>query len=172
MGNHGRYDSRYPDEFSIYQDKLKNKSINPYDNSVAYNDYVVNSILNEVQNIQGVRGFIYMSDHADDIDNNLGHNSAKFTFDMTQIPFIAWFSEEYTNRYPLVFSTFKSHRETLFSNDLFYDTLIGIFNIETNNYNKKYDLSNKKFLLNPDDAVTLHGDIHYTDKNNHFYWKK
>ncbi len=172
MGNHGTYDSRYPDEFSIYQDKLKNKSINPYDNSVAYNDYVVNSILNEVQNIQGVRGFIYMSDHADDVDNNLGHNSAKFTFDMTQIPFIAWFSEEYTNRYPLVFSTFKSHRETLFSNDLFYDTLIGIFNIETNNYNKKYDLSNKKFLLNPDDAVTLHGDMHYTDKNNHFYWKK
>ncbi len=172
MGSHGAYSSRYPDNFSIFNNSLKNKSINPYDNSVVYNDYVVNSILNELQNIQGVRGFIYMSDHADDVDNNLGHNSAKFTFDMTQIPFIVWFSEEYINRYPSVFSTFKSHRKTLFSNDLFYDTLIGMFNIETDYYNAKYDLTNKNFLLNPDDALTLHGDMHYTDKNNHFYQKK
>jgi glucan phosphoethanolaminetransferase (alkaline phosphatase superfamily) len=171
MGNHGAYDSRYPDGFSIYNDELKNKSINPYDNSVVYNDYVVNSILNELQNIQGVRGFIYMSDHADDVDNELGHNSAKFTFDMTQIPFITWFSDEYINRYPSVFTTFKSHKKTLFSNDLFYDTLIGMFNVETDHYNKKYDLTNKNFSLNPNDALTLHGKIHYTDKNNHFYWK-
>lgn len=172
MGSHGKYDSRYPEKFSIYNDTLKNKSINPYDNSVVYNDYVVNSILNEVQNIQGIRGFIYMSDHGEDVDNELGHARAKFTFDMTQIPLITWFSDEYINRYPSVFSTFKSHKKTLFSNDLFYDTLIGIFNVETDHYNEKYDLTNKNFLLNPDDALTLHGDINYTDQNNHFYWKK
>lgn len=183
IGNHGSYSSRYPhDKFTIFKGALKigeygtkaskNKNINVYDNSVVYNDYVVASILEELQKLQGVTGFMYMSDHADDVIAKLGHNSGKFTYEMTEIPMISWFSDAYKKRYPEKFKTFQHHTETLFSNDMWYDTLIGMIGISTDKYSAKYDLTSKEYTLKPKDALVLHGKKHYTDKSNYIYWQK
>jgi len=182
IGNHGSYSSRYPhDTFTIFKGPLKigeygteiskNKNINDYDNSIVYNDYVVSSILKELQKEKGVTAFLYMSDHADDVIAKLGHNSGKFTYEMTQIPMIAWFSDEYKNRYSVKYNQLKKRTETLFSNDMFYDTLIGLFNIQTDKYNLKYDFTSSKYSLKPKDALTLKGKKHYADKNNYIYWQ-
>ena len=109
-GNHQMYDSRYPkDQYSIYKGKLelsefgskasKNKQINYYDNSIVYNDYVVSSILKELQKEKGLNGFIYMPDHADDVIRKIAHTIDKFTYEMSQVPMIGWFSEEYKKKY-------------------------------------------------------------------------
>lgn len=183
IGNHGSYASRYPkDTYSIYKDKLKlgefgtkaskNDKINPYDNSVVYNDYVVSSILEEFQKEKGVNGFLYMSDHTDDVIRKLGHESSRFTYEMTQIPMIAWFSDDYKKEYNNKYDTLLSHKNTLFSNDMLYDTMIGLFDIKTDNYNVKYDFSSKDYTLDPKDALVLHGKKHYTDKSNYIYWQK
>lgn len=139
IGNHSSYSSRYPEEeYSIYKKRLKlgdfgtnayknsSKIINYYDNSVTYNDYVISSILNEFQKEKGANAFIYMSDHADDVIKNLGHNSGNFTYEMVQIPMIAWFGDDYKKIYNDKYSTLISHKNTLFSNDMFYDTLIDL----------------------------------------------
>ncbi len=183
MGSHSRYESRYPhDKFAIYKDSLKvgeygtkaskNKKINDYDNSIAYNDYVVGSMLNALQNVKGVTGFVYMSDHSEDAIDDLQHHISQFTFEMTQIPMIVWFSDAYKKRYPEKFKTLQEHTKTLFSNDMWYDTLIGMIGISTDKYNAKYDLTSKEYTLKPKDALTLHGKKHYTDKNNYIYWQK
>ena len=183
IGNHGSYASRYPkDEYSIYKGKLKlgefgteaskNGNINHYDNSVVYNDYVVSSILDEFQKEQGVKGFMYMSDHTDDVIGKLGHNSGKFTYEMTQIPMIAWFSEDYKKEYSDKYNTLLNHKNTLFSNDMLYDTMIGLFGVETDTYNSKYDFTSQDYALDPKDALTLHSKKHYTDKSNYIYWQK
>ncbi len=196
MGNHGKYTERYPKEaYSIYSGKLKlgefgaeaskNTNINSYDNSIVYNDYVVSSILKELQKEKGVNGFIYMSDHADDAIRNLGHNSAKFTYEMTQVPMIAWFSNEYKKKYRVKYSNFFNRTNQLFSNDMFYDTLIGMFGINTNKYNSKYDFTSNDYKLNLEDALVLHGQKYYkneplytynkkyyTDKSNYIFWQK
>ncbi len=183
MGNHTSYKSRYPtDQYSIYQGKVnigkfgtkvnKHSNINKYDNSIVYNDYVVSSILDELKKTKGVKGFIYMSDHSEDVIKRRGHNSGRFTFEMTQIPMIAWLSDEYKNRYSHKYENLLNHTETLFSNDMLYDTMIGLFGIETDRYNSKYDLTAENYSLQPNDALTLHGKKHYADRNNYIYWQK
>lgn len=184
MGNHGSYISRYPkdDKYHIFKSKLKqgdfgikaykNRDMNDYDNSVLYNDFVVSSMLKELQKKEGITGFLYFSDHADDVINKMGHNSGKFTFEMVQIPMLMWFSDEYKNLYPKKYQNLLSRVETLYSNDMLYDTLIGIFDIKTDKYNAKYDFSADDYELKPENALVLHGKKKYTDKNNYIYWQQ
>ena len=183
MGNHSTYSSRYPhDKFTIYKGSLRKGVfgrkalkvgyLNDYDNSIVYNDYVVSTIFKEAMKNKDVFAVIYMPDHADDVIDKLGHNSSNFTFYMTQIPMIAWFSNSYKQQYSDKYKNLVSHLNTLFSNDMLYDTLIGIFDIKTKKYNPKYDFSSKKYALKPKDALTLHGKKHYIDKSNHIYWQQ
>ena len=183
VGNHWSYFSRYTkDKYTLFKEELKlgefgrkaseNDKINDYDNSVRYNDYVVNSILEELQKEKGVSGFVYMPDHSYDTISDLGHLSREFTYEMTQIPMIAWFSDDYKKEYSDKYNIFASHKHTLFSNDMFYDTMIGLLDVKTDHYNSKYDLSSKAYKLDPKDALVLHGKKYYTDKNNYIYWQR
>ncbi len=183
MGSHGLYCSRFPEKYRIFTEPfqkgvfgrgLQNRenSVNCYDNSVLYNDFVVNSFLTELQLLKGVTGLLYFSDHADDVFQALGHNPAKFTYEMTQIPMIAWFSDAYKNRYKSKYHMLESHLNSLYSNDFIYDTLIGMLNIKTDRYKSRYDLTAKEYKLAEQDAYTLHGKRLYTDKSNYLWWQK
>lgn len=186
MGSHISYCSRYPDEeYSIFKGELNkgefgkladikglDHNINCYDNSILYNDYVVGTILKTLQEQNTTAGFIYMSDHADDAIERLGHDSAQFTYEMTQIPMLAWFSSAYKEQYADKFDTLNKHTNTLYPNDFLYDTLIGLFNIKTDKYESKYDLSSHDYKLAQDEAYTLHGKKLYTDRTNYSYWQK
>lgn len=180
MGSHGSYKSRYPNGFLKYKDKLEegkfglkilSKNINYYDNSVFYNDFVVSNMLDRIQSKAGVNGFIYMSDHADDVISNLSHNSSKFTYYMTEIPMIAWFSKDYKEKYNKRYNNLLERRDTLFSNDMFYDTMIGIFGVETPNYNSKFDLSNDNYTLKYEDALVMNNKKYVTN-DNYIFWQK
>ena len=183
MGSHSVYGSRYPkDKFSIFTKDLDpnvfgktasiNQELNRYDNTIVYNDYVVSSILKELQSLNGVSSFLYLSDHADDIDRDLGHSKDRFTYEMTEIPFISWFNKAYIKKYPQKYHNFLTNKDKLFSNDMLYDTLIGLFDVKTKKYNAKYDLSSKTYNLKPKDALVLHGKRHYTEASNYIYWQK
>jgi glucan phosphoethanolaminetransferase (alkaline phosphatase superfamily) len=181
MGSHFIYKYRYPnDKFDKFKDdttQLKfgkysnNHEINDYDNSVYYNDYVVTNLLKKLKEHQGVSAFLYFSDHAEDILRGLKHSPTHIKPIMSQIPLIIWLSEEYKNRYPKKYETLKEHKETVFSNDLIYDTLIGMSNISTDRYNSKFDFSSKEYKLKPENALFLHGKKHYIN-NNHIYWRE
>ena len=184
FGSHYHYQDRYPKKFSKYKNTKPyiigtNKGLilddySGYDNSVYYNDYVVSSLLDVVKNYKGASCFIYFSDHGEDIIRHHGHTSRidSFTYGMVNIPLTAWMSPEYKSRYPKTYETFISHKNRLFSNDLIYETLIGLAHINTNHYNPKYDLSSPKYNLNPKEAMTLHGRLHYTDPKNFYYWRE
>jgi len=182
-GSHSTYSTRYPNHnYSTFTQKPKLgifgrkaslvNTLNSYDNSVFYNDYVVSSILKLLQKDKSAMALSYMSDHADDVINMLGHNSAMFTYTMTQIPMLFWFSDTYKKRYSRQYKTLQKHTNTLFSNDLWYDTLIGLMNIKTDHYNASADLTSESYKLDPSNALVLHGKKHYIEKENTFYWQK
>lgn len=83
MGNHGSYEQRYPKAFEKYDGK---NTIDKYDNSIIYNDYVMSQVYKRARKIPNFKGLVYCSDHADAIDKNLSHDAAQFDFDMTHIP--------------------------------------------------------------------------------------
>ena len=182
-GNHVHYQDRYPKSFQKYKNTPPYligtnawylSDYTAYDNSVYFNDYVISNLLKMVEEKGGVSSFMYFSDHSEDVVRHRGHTAqiGGFVYQMTQIPLIAWFSPEYKKRYPDTYKTFISHKDTLFSNDMIYDTLIGLAHIKTDHYNPIYDLSSPKYHLDPKNALTLHGRKHYTEPDNYIYWRK
>lgn len=49
MGNHLSYDDRYPEAFNKFS--RGDKTIDTYDNSILYNDFVLRSIYEKVKNV-------------------------------------------------------------------------------------------------------------------------
>lgn len=92
MGNHGSYEQRYPKAFEKYDGK---NTIDKYDNSIIYNDYVISQVYKRARKIPNFKGLVYCSDHADAIDKNLSHDAAQFDFDMTHIPLYIYLSDSY-----------------------------------------------------------------------------
>lgn len=172
-GSHWAYNERFTKAFNVFAgndglqesnafkmlDASRKNKVNHYDNSVLYNDYVVSAILDRLSALGGASGFLYFSDHGEDVYGGLEHYSSHFTFEMTQIPLLLWFSEGYRSRYPQKFSSLSKHTDQLFCNDTIYDTLIGIFGVKTDRVNSRRDLSSEAYRLSRDEALTLHGKI-------------
>ncbi|WP_300648964.1 phosphoethanolamine transferase [Paenalcaligenes sp.] len=185
MGSHGSYCSRFPDEYAYFKGELsrgefgesiaKSKAlelaVNCYDNSVLYNDFIISEVIKSIKSSDGISSVLYFSDHADDVFRQLGHNSAMYTSSMTQIPFLIWFSEEYKLHYADIFQQFLKNKNTLFSNDRLYDTLIGWSQIKTQYYRPEFDFTSKDYQVNPQEALTLHGRKRYIESND-YYWNR
>jgi heptose-I-phosphate ethanolaminephosphotransferase len=174
MGNHFNYCNRYPPAFAQFgspKDNLSEpyegrhinispeakRSIDCYDNSVAFTDFVLQQIFAEAQTLPGLRAFVYLSDHADDVDAGLDHDSQRFTFKMTHIPLMVWLSDKFRANQPDVAETLADHANAVWTNDLLYDLLVGLTGVSVQSYSPKYDLSSRSYGLSWSRALTLHG---------------
>ena len=183
MGNHEDFCARYPPAYARYRGKLDvaihgdlahttashRQRINCYDNSVLYNDYIVSTMLAMVKQRKGINGFVYFSDHGIDLmadEIKLVHN---FTYEMTNIPMVAWFSQAYREKYPHAYQNLQNNRDKLFSNDLLYDTLLGMMAVDTNQYEPRNDLSSSVYELKDSEALVLDGQHKYSDN---IYWQQ
>lgn len=117
IGNHMAYKFRYPKEYIIFDHKKDNlvpdapyrnddakKTIDQYDNSVLYNDFIIASIINILESRENEKTtMIYFSDHGEelyDYRNFAGHAYEKVTPPMCEIPFMVWTSETYRKKRP------------------------------------------------------------------------
>ena len=77
----------------------------------------MSSLLNTLKEAGGVSGFLYFADHSEDVFTLQGHHSEKFTYAMTQIPMLAWFSDKYREKYADKYKVIAANQDALFSND-------------------------------------------------------
>lgn len=113
-----------------------------------------------------------MPDHAEEVLKGFAHDPGKFTFNMTQIPFLLWFSSDYKEKYIGKYENLIKNKDKYFSNDRLYDTLIGLTDIKTSLYKKNFDLTSNKYSINEQEASTLHGKVKFTRNDNFFIGKK
>ena len=185
MGNHTSYKKRYPKDsfgkfkgrldesvFGANADDLPENDINHYDNSVLYNDYVVASILDSLKLKKKPSALLYLADHGEDVLNDKQHSRSNFTFDMADIPFIIWMSPEYAERHPEKRNWLKQRKSKVFTNDLLFDTMLGLLPVETDVYEPKFDLSSSQYELNERKALTVHGDKKISHSGNKKFWRK
>lgn len=156
MGNHGSYSDRYPTNFTQFRGQ--NKTIDEYDNSILYNDYVVSQLYENAQNIPNFQAMIYFSDHTDAVDQGLSHDASNFVWPMTYIPFYMAFSPTYEKAYPDTFEILQKHKTYYFTNDLIFNTLMGIMHIQANDcYEPENDLTSPAYDDNQSRFMTLYG---------------
>lgn len=109
MGSHYTYSVRYPKAFDHFKDDFpkdyygvnsakKISTINAYDNSILYNDWLIKTIIDKVKGSQKPSFVLYFSDHGEDTytteKDYTGHGDYKNTDVMHEIPFMLWTSED------------------------------------------------------------------------------
>ena len=155
MGNYGSYEQRYPKAFEKYDGK---NTIDKYENSIIYNDYVMSQVYKRARKIPNFKGLVYCSDHADAIDKNLSHDAAQFDFDMTHIPLYIYLSDSYIQNNSAKYKSLEKQKNKLFTNDLLFNLMLGVLGINLNNiYEPNNDPTADTFDNNKERFKTLYG---------------
>lgn len=159
MGSHSPYDNRYPDSINEYSfadpaiigssssSMTVKRELNEYLTSIYYNDTVLEQIYNLVSSRDDFRGFVYLSDHAEEVTPPSGrHNMGQFTYTMTRIPLIINLDQKYVDDYPQSFNTLEQNKDKLFINDALYDLMLPLMQVKTSAYNKALAVSEPSYL--------------------------
>ncbi len=156
MGNHFAYDRRYPSDFKKF--KGGSKQVDAYDNSMLYNDYVVEKIYDVFVQNPHFKGLIYFADHAESLKDKDGHNSSRFTFDMARIPLYFYFSDDYKQAYPERFNQLMRARDFVFTNDLLFNAVLGVMGIRLSDfYEPQNDITSETYDATVDRFLTMYG---------------
>lgn len=181
IGNHMAYKFRYPKEYIVFNNKkdglvedrpfrdLKAKEmIDQYDNSVLYNDYIINSIITSLENERKAKSaMIYFSDHGEelyDYRDFAGHAYEKVTPPMCEIPFFIWLSDIYQQqRTDLVFDVNRPYS----TSDFIY-SISDIAGLRYEGYDDSRSIFSSKFV--PKERYV--GEKKYSDIKEYFDTKQ
>ena len=154
MGSHIEYRNRYPAEFQHFNDGKVNEQAD-FDNTVLYTDWVLSQIFDYAQKNLTLDAMIYFSDHGSDPDTGRQPDGASFK--VLRIPMFCYLSKEYQRRNPQIAATVKAHKDKYFTNDLEYEFVCGILNMQSPNYDPSYSLASPQWKLERKDLVTRFG---------------
>lgn len=146
MGSHEGFSVRYPANRKYFKEseyekfpKLQRKNRADYDNSILYNDSVVNEIIRQFEDKEAI--VIYFSDHALDVyqssDNYCAH--AKINNSVSRaageaIPFMVYTSHKYQRKFPEMTQRIKSSVNKSVSTDKLIYSVMDIIGVKfTNN---------------------------------------
>lgn len=156
MGCHGSYADRYPEDWKHYSGK--SDVIDKYDNAVRYNDYVLQQIYEKLKENPRFKGFIYFSDHGEDVEHNYGHEASKYTATMSHIPLFMAFSPDFQAERAQTVETLRSHENSYWTNDLLYDVMTDILGIQgVPGTDLNWNLALSQYSMTKDTLRTLHG---------------
>jgi heptose-I-phosphate ethanolaminephosphotransferase len=170
MGTHGAYNKRYPSKFEVFKSKpqtifpseLAYKSINEYDNAILYNDFIVDQIINQIEEKNTYSSVLYLADHGDDVYQSINtacHNEDRATKPMFDIPFIIWMSKKYKeDRQDLTFNTKRKYN----SESLFH-SVADLANIDFPRFDATKSIINHSFLEK--ERIILNGQKYETVYN-------
>lgn len=162
MGSHGCYRERFPQAFErefLSNVKRDANDVNAYCDSILYTDYVLQKIFEHCYKELNMDAFVYFSDHGE----KPGVPRDRFFFQMTRIPLVIYTSPQYTKSHKKIVDNLKNNENKYFTNDLLYDTILGIADIATNHIEEQYDLTTSKYALTRDKALTEYGTIKVAD---------
>ena len=164
MGSHIYYNSRYPRSFKKWTtaDGTGMMLAAPaYANTILYTDFILSKVFDYAKQNLNLQAMIYFSDHGEDLQ--ISHNPDVFSFDMVRVPMFMYFSPDYKKNFPAQVETLNLHREEYFTNDLIFDTVCGILNAPSDNYDATQDFSSTKYKFNRDNLTTMLGQRKISD---------
>ena len=165
MGSHVSYWDRYPSEFYHWPtnpgitrstEEIMNDE---YDNSVLFNDYVMENIMNVATNFLHADSVMYFSDHGEQVTERPGHNADQFDYTMVHIPFWIYTSDSYRVTHPAEIATMEAGRNMPFSNDMLYDTLMGMMGLTAAHYDPTADIFSPKYDKDISTLMTMYGNV-------------
>lgn len=170
LGSHTRYALRYPADWqhfrdttdipqrSWYEDEDENfilearETINAYDNSIRYNDFVVTEVIRRMQ-VRDERSFVlYFSDHGQEVYETLpmrGQVQENPTKNMLTVPFIMWLSPSYKAANPYFANSLQNYTDRPFVLDQFVYSAAELARISFADMNNERNLFASEFKAAP-----------------------
>jgi len=155
-GSHGpAYDQRYPESMRFYtpvctnnqlQQCTREEVVNAYDNTIRYTDYFLNQLIEWLIAQQKTHNvaMIYVSDHGESLgENRLYLHGMPYTIApefQTRVPFIFWASSDFYQDRGLSKDCLSGFRNSAFSHDNLFHSLLGLVDIQTKYYQQKLDI--------------------------------
>ncbi len=155
MGNHDRYESRYPKEFEIFtqsdirQDFGDKNKIAAYLNSVLYGDFLLREIIKRFADSDSL--VLYFSDHGEEVYENgdfAGHSNSKMSRFMVEIPFIIYVSDAFIAKHPELYKRLQKAQNQRYMSDDLIHTLLDIAGIDMQGFESKRSLISDDFAGN------------------------
>ncbi len=159
MGSHWTYTDRYPKKYNQFsgEDSL----VDAYDATILYNDHVLKQLSETMKQYSFFKGWIYISDHGEDVDRHIGHDPSRFTWTMVRIPLIMQFTPDFISENPQIFETLAAHQDRYWTNDLLYNLMLSVLGIEgAPNPEPHLDLASPAYDRTQENVLTLHGKKH------------
>lgn len=170
LGSHASYDCRYPETFNKWNEK--ESLLNAYDNSILYNDYIMSEIYRLLFNKFKIDAMLYFADHGEESKLKFCHGNEYFyenykkypsVKEIVKIPVYFAFSKEYQQKHPQTVSSLVANSDKYFTNDMIYDTMLGLMRVPKPYYNPKYDITSSDYSMRLQDLRTLHGKVKLED---------
>ena len=163
-GNHFNFINRYPQNFAKFSKPGKYDLIPNYIDSIRYTDYILQKIWEYGMQKLNLQAMLYFSDHATVPDKRRSPNFDGFG--SVRIPMFTYFSDEYITKHSDIFSALSVNRDKYFTNDLIYELVCGILDIQSNHYDETNSLASSNYKYTHDMLKTGLGKIWIKDDNN------
>lgn len=158
IGAHMKYRNRYPKDYNhfvgdkgIVKKKFHNKKkiqyINEYDNAVLYQDYILDSILNYVEKLDGVSSLLFLSDHGEEVyrDKDLHGHPSVDTVSLYEIPMMIWLSKDYKAKLKNTSARIQNSIKKPFSQDDIIHSLMDMYGVSYSKYRKELNMFSSEF---------------------------
>lgn len=157
MGSHGpAYYRRYPPQFRQFtptcdsnqiQDCDHQALMNTYDNSLLYSDDMIGRTIDMLKGLSDRFNvaLVYLSDHGESLgEHGMYLHGAPYLFapsQQTHIPLLLWMSDDYARTYGINQACLRQQAPTAeVSQDNLFHTLLGMFNVQTSEYQPQLDM--------------------------------
>lgn len=163
-GNHFNFINRYPQSFAKFSKPGKYDLIPNYIDSIRYTDYILQKIWEYSTQKLNLQAMLYFSDHAVIPDKRRSPNFDGFG--VVRIPMFTYFSDEYIEKHSDIFSALSTNINKYFTNDLVYELVCGILDIQSNHYDETNSLATLKYKYTRNTQKTNLGREWIKDDNN------
>ena len=164
MGSHIYYNNRYPRSFKKWvtaDGTGMMTSAAAYANTILYTDFVLSKFFDYAKENLNLQAMIYFSDHGEDLQ--ISHNPDVFSFDMVRIPMFIYLSPDYEKNFSEQTKILRTRKKEYFTNDMIYDTVCGILNAKSQNYDSTQDFSSADYKFNRENLTTMLGQRKISD---------
>ena len=160
-GSHFNFLNRYPADRTVWGERGVQDNIANFENSIRYTDSVLEQFYEYAKTHLNLQAMVYFSDHATVPDR---HRSPNFSgFGATRIPLFIHLSDEYLSCHPERVEALKANSNRYFTNDLVYELMCGIFDVESNHFDETSSLASKQYKYTRDDLLTYEGKARIAD---------
>ena len=162
-GSHFNFENRFPASHRQWGATGDDDNIVNYKNSIHYTDTVLSRFYNYGREKLNLQAMVYFSDHGCVPDR---HRLPNFGgFGDTRIPLCVWMNEDYCNRHPQRAEALRNNRNNYWTNDLAYELMCGVFDVESNHFKEFNSLASSEYRYTREELVVMDGKIKIKDDN-------